>query len=38
MMQIALTASEIPHKVNKLADKVSDATLKYVMESMTQWS
>ena len=36
MKQIALAPFEIPHKVNKLADRVGDATLKYMMESMTQ--
>jgi len=30
MKQIAPAASEIPHKVNKLADTVGDTTLKYM--------
>jgi len=38
MKRIAPAPSEIPHKVNKLADRVGDATLKYMMESITQWS
>jgi len=38
MKRIVLAPSEIPHKVNKLPDRMGDATLKFMMESMTQWN
>jgi len=38
MKRIAPSPSEIPRKVNKLTVRIGDATLKYMMGSMPQWS